>query len=125
VLYAENYLAGAPPTPEYEWAVDPVIEERAREFVNCFRALFGESLPRPGRDNADAYWAASRKNAVAGRCVRIGADDGVLPIKHYHWAIKKKWRGKLSVIEFWDSEIWTTARYREHQGYASESDPYG
>jgi hypothetical protein len=47
--------------------------------------------------------------------VRIGFDDSVEPVRHYHWAIDRDTHYRPQVTEFWDTEIWTTARYRAKQ----------
>ena len=61
--------------------------------------------------NAKAFWMASSEWKVIGRCVRIGVDDSAGPIRHYHWAIDTEAKDRPVVSEFWDGEIWTTARY--------------
>jgi hypothetical protein len=101
--------------PQYIWEVDPIIQERAVRFVQTFNDLFDEDLPVPTPENAKEYWMASSEWKIVGRCVRIGFDDSVRPIRHYHWAIDRGADYKLVVNEFWDTEIWTTATYREEQ----------
>ena len=101
--------------PEYVWAVDEVIRERAGRFVETFNDLFGEHLPRPVPENAEAFWNVSGEWKVIGRCVRIGFDDSRRPIRHYHWAIDRDVENRAAVTEFWDTDIWTTARYRAEQ----------
>ena len=98
--------------PEYVWEVDAVIEERAARFVETFNQLFDEHLPRPAAENAEEYWLASSEWKIFGRCVRIGFDESVRPVRHYHWAIDMDAAYRPTVIEFWDTEIWTTERYR-------------
>jgi hypothetical protein len=113
VLYAMAVDACAVmPNPEYIWQVDDLIESRGRRFVETFNELFDDSLPQPKQDNADVFWRACKEWKIVGRCVRIGFDDRVRPINHYHWAID---RAKYSLIvkDFWDTEVWTTERYRE------------
>ena len=113
VLYAMMVGgAGRISEPEYVWEVDALIERRAVQFVETFNALFGEHLPRPGPDNAEAFWQASSTWKIIGRCVRIGFDDRVRPVRHYHWAIDTTADYLPVVKEFWDTEIWTTARFR-------------
>ncbi len=112
VLYAYIVAGGLPPkNPEYAWAVDSEITERATRFVTTFNALFDEDLPRPCEGNASTFFNAADIWGIAGRCVRIGYDDSVDPIRHYHWAIPLT-RATLVAEEFWDNEIWTTDRYR-------------
>jgi hypothetical protein len=101
--------------PEYTWEVDAIIEKRAAQFIETFNNLFGERLPRPAPENAKEFWMASSEWKVIGRCVRIGFDDGVRPIRHYHWAIGRDAKYRPVVNEFWDAETWTTARYRAEQ----------
>jgi hypothetical protein len=101
--------------PEYVWEVDAIIQQRAAQFVETFNNLFGERLPRPAPENAKEFWMASSEWKVIGRCVRVGFDDSVRPIRHYHWAIDRDAKHRPVVTEFWDTEIWTTARYRAEQ----------
>jgi hypothetical protein len=101
--------------PEYVWEVDKIIETRSVQFVETFNELFHESLPLPAPDNADAFWTACNEWTIIGRCVRIGSDDSDRPIRHYHWAIDRDVRYHNVVREFWDTEIWTTTRYRAEQ----------
>jgi hypothetical protein len=118
VLYAAVAVGCAgfrEPEYEYVWQVDDIIQDRALRFVDCFNALFAEHLPRPGVEHAKEYWEASDEWKIIGRCVRIGFDDSVIPVRHYHWAIDRDNRYKPIVTEFWDNELWTTARYREEQ----------
>lgn len=42
--------------------------------------------------------------------MRVGYNDAVTPLLHYHWAINQA-SGKLVAEEFWDTEIWATDRY--------------
>jgi hypothetical protein len=101
--------------PEYVWEVDEIIQQRAAQLVETFNKLFGERLPRPAPENAKEFWMASHEWKVMGRCVRVGFDDSVRPIRHYHWAIDRDAEYRPVVNEFWDTEIWTTARYRAEQ----------
>jgi hypothetical protein len=98
--------------PEYVWEVDEILRQRAEQLVETFNNLFGELLPRPVPKNAQRFWLASEDCNVIGRCVRIGFDNGVRSIRHYHWAIDQDAEYRPVVNEFWDTEIWTTARYR-------------
>lgn len=113
VLYAAVGVTGCPPEPEYVWQVDAVIQARAQRFVATFNALFDESLPQPQAANAAAFWRAAKEWKLVGRCVRLGCDDSVWPIKHYHWAVERDAEAKLIVNAFWDTELWTTERYRQ------------
>ena len=101
--------------PEYIWEVDEIIQQRAAQFVETFNNLFGERLPRPAPENAKEFWMASSEWKVIGRCVRVGFDDSDGPIRHYHWAIDRDARYRPVVRDFWDTEIWTTERYRAEQ----------
>ncbi|MCI0737812.1 MAG: hypothetical protein L0Y72_02120 [Gemmataceae bacterium] len=117
VLYALAFGGSAVQSdPEYVWEVDEIIQERAAKFVETFNDLFNERLPRPAPENAKEFWRASREWKIIGRCVRIGFDDSVSPVRHYHWAIDRDPKNRPLVTEFWDTEIWTTARYRAEQG---------
>jgi hypothetical protein len=101
--------------PQYVWDVDAIIQQRATQFVETFNELFVERLPRPAAENAEEFWMASGEWKIIGRCVRIGFDDRVKPVRHYHWAIDTDYRYRPVVTEFWDTQIWTTARFRtEH-----------
>lgn len=119
VLYAAKATLGmsCPGNPKYLWAVDGMIEERASLFVDEFNSLFAEMLPRPCAENASVFWEASDIHGLAGRCVNLGNEDTSTPIRYYHWAIDRKLFGGLKVHEFWDSELWTTQRYKEKKGY--------
>lgn len=110
VLYAEAILAGRPPRYEYVWQVDPALAAQASRFIGAFNDLFGDDLPPADPAEVERYWRASKENDYVGRCVRLGSDDSVQPVRHYHWAIPRTDRG--IVHEFWDTEIWTTDRYR-------------
>jgi hypothetical protein len=114
VLYAA-VMAGSAfvHEPEYVWQVDKLLADRAVQFVAEFNALFDADLPSPTADNAQLFWNACDEWKVLGRCVRIGFDPRVQPIQHYHWAIDHDGRHDLRVKDFWDTEIWTTSRYRE------------
>ncbi len=114
VLYAMAYLGCAMNNDsEYVWDVDPMVESRARRFVDTFNELFDECLPQPGLTHAETFWDAYEQSEIFGRCVRIGSNDSVRPINHYHWAIDIDTHHELMVRDFWDAEIWTTQRYRE------------
>jgi len=114
VLYAELVLGAAlhPPRPIYVWEVDKDLARQARRFIDTFNMLFGERLPPPDPAQAERYWRAYDDNEILGRCVRLGYDDTVLPMRHYHWAISRAADGGFAVQEFWKHEVWTTARYR-------------
>jgi hypothetical protein len=114
VLYATMLFGGLSfgREPEYVWEVDEAIQERAASFIKTFNELFDEHLPQPGPANAGQFWKACREWKILGRCVRIGVDDRVIPHRHYHWAIDTDAHHRPVVREFWDTEIWTSARYR-------------
>lgn len=100
--------------PEYVWRVDDIIQKRAQQFVTTFNELFNDSLPEPVPQNAEKFWTnAGEWSSIGGRCVRIGADDSVIPTRHYHWTIDLTANGRLIVKDFWDDKIWTTERYRK------------
>jgi hypothetical protein len=101
--------------PRYVWQVDDEISSRAKRFVAQFNDLFSESLPTPDAQNAEAFWIEYTSSEVLGRCVRIGFDDSVQPVRQYHWAIDRDRQYQILVKDFWDTDIWTTARYREAQ----------
>lgn len=98
--------------PEYVWAVDADVYARAREFVKLFNDLFGNELPEPGPENAEIFWNACKEWTILGRCVRLGVDIRE-PVRHYHWAIDRDPEYHLVVKDFWDTELWTTSKYRE------------
>ncbi len=114
VLYTELMPYGVdfvPPQTEYVWEVDENLAQHARRFIDTFNALFGEELPLPDPAQAESYWNAYDDNKIVGRCARIGYDPTTVPIRHYHWAIRRSTKGELEVHEFWKSEVWTTDRY--------------
>ncbi|MEO1053353.1 MAG: hypothetical protein AAFX87_22155 [Bacteroidota bacterium] len=113
VLYAA-LMAGAAfmEEPKYVWEVDDLITARATLFVEEFNNLFNEQLPEPKAENAAWFWGANKRSDVLGRCVRIGYDDSVQPVRYYHWAVKYGQGYSLTAEDFWDTEVWTTERYR-------------
>lgn len=113
VLYAQVAYAAAPApvTIVYEWAVDPIVAERANRFIVAFNELFHETLPAAIPDHAELYWNSCDPTKVHGRCVRLGCDDSVHPIRHYHWAVTFGAAG-LTVRDFWSTDLWTTERFR-------------
>lgn len=123
VLYAEIMVAGLPPTHEFVWRVDPELATQAQRFIDCFNALFGESLPAAVAAQAEAFWWAAEDNEILGRCVRLGYDDRTKPIRHYHWAVRTELERGPSLHEFWDTEVWTTARYRKSLGLSDGGPP--
>lgn len=122
VLYAEMLLGGIP-TYEYLWRVDPDLATQAQRFIDCFNALFGDILPPAAADQAEAYWWAFKDNDIIGRCVRLGYDDRTTPIRHYHWAVRTELERGPNLHEFWDTEVWTTARYRKSLGLSDGGAP--
>jgi hypothetical protein len=113
VLYAMAFGgSGGSRETEFVWKVDQTIETRAKLFVAAFNSLFDDSLPEPTAANAEIFWNACDEWKIVGRCVRIGFDDSLKPIRHYHWAIERDVQHKLQVKDFWDTELWTTARFR-------------
>ena len=114
VLYAMAVASGVfdRSEPEYVWAVDADVHARAREFVKLFNDLFGNELPEPAPENAEIFWNACKEWTILGRCVRLGFDIRE-PVRHYHWAIDRDPEYHLVVKDFWDTELWTTSRYRE------------
>jgi hypothetical protein len=114
VLYAEVIVGAAlhPPRPEYVWEVDKDLARQAGRFIDTFNTLFGERLPPPDPAQAELYWHAYDDNEIHGRCVRLGYDNTSLPIRNYHWAIRRAADGGFAVQEFWNPELWTTTRYR-------------
>jgi hypothetical protein len=94
------------------WEVDEDLARHAMRFVDTFNTLFGNELPPPEPIHDERYWQAYEDNEILGRCVRLGFDDKVSPIRHYHWAICRGVSGDFEVQEFWKPEVWTTKRYR-------------
>jgi len=114
VLWAEMVVGCARPKQEkfeFEWRVDESVSERAIHFIEAFRHLFGEELPKPGPENAERYWHAHRNTRILGRCVCLGMNDFAKPVQYYHWAIRSR-NSEVAVHEFWSPERWTTDRYR-------------
>lgn len=115
VLYADAVLGAwfPPKPPEHVWKVDGELARQAKRFIDTFNTLFGEQLPAPDAAHAEHYWSAYGASDVVGRCVRLGFDDSTTPGRHYHWAIYRSLRERgLALQEFWQPEVWTTARYR-------------
>lgn len=120
VLYAEFMCGGLPPTYEFVWRVDPELTTQAQRFIGCFNALFGRILPAAVADQAEAFWWACKDNEIVGRCVRLGHDDSTRPVRHYHWAVRPDRVRGPSLHEFWDTDVWTTQRYRASLGLPVE-----
>jgi hypothetical protein len=99
------------------WPLDQVYAEPARRFIEAFRVIFGDELPPPEPAQAARYWHACTDNEIAGRCVRLGYNDALSPVLHYHWAICRREDDAFVVQEFWHPELWTTERYRALVGY--------
>jgi hypothetical protein len=114
VLYAEIMPSNAlfRPPPRYVWKVDKELAKLAKRFIDTFNLLFGEALPPPEPVQAQRYWDACHANEIFGRCVRLGCDISSSAMRHYHWAISRAADGELVVRDFWNSEVWTTERYR-------------
>jgi hypothetical protein len=119
VLYAAAIIGAAPrpQRPKYIWNVDNELVEQARRFIDAFSRLFGDNLPPPEPVQAEIYWHACNNNEILGRCVRLGYNDAVSPVLHYHWAICHRNDDTFSVQEFWHPEVWTTGRYRSALRY--------
>lgn len=115
VLFAETIVLGIPrPTRrEFVWNVDADLARHAARFVDAFNALFGDELPPPDAEHAGSYWYRHHDDVIHGRCARLGTD--ATGRRHYHWAIRSDVDGTLGVEDFWDSEVWTTERYRAEQ----------
>ena len=111
VLYETGVLLGFPPEREFIWEVDDLIAERANRFISTYNELFDGNFPAADAENASSYWNAYEDADPVGRCVRIGLNPYASPIEHYHWAVNVD-NDKLIVDDFWDTELWTTARYR-------------
>ena len=115
VLYARKIWGASlePPKPEYVWTVDEDLSNQAKRFIDTFNALFNDELPQPEPSQAENYWHAYTDNKIHGRCVRLGIDDSVHPIRHYHWGIYRTYSGEPAVYEFWSPKIWTTDEFRK------------
>ena len=114
VLYAARAYGSAIrlSEPEYVWKVDEGLARQALRFVEEFNRLFQEDLPVPKAENAETFWRAAQGDIILGRCVCIGVDDSSRPVRYYHWAVVSGDDGKPRTRERWDSEIWTTERFR-------------
>lgn len=125
VLYALVAIGAAPTTIKvvYEWAVDPVLSERAQVFISTFNGLFGNALPAVAASSAEIFWNAADESALYGRCVRLGYDDSIAPPRQYHWALAPS-RDGLVVRDFWSTELWTTERFREALMTSPETLPF-
>jgi hypothetical protein len=127
VLYAEPVVYGLHrgPEPGYEWRVDEELAAAANRFIATFNGFVPDALPRAEAASAQRYYKAYADNEILGRCVRLGqTKDGS---QHYHWAIIVKalsgGRFELGVDDFWNKDIWTTAKYRETQGSPERMKP--
>ena len=125
VLYARRFMSKCSKPevePEFVWAVDKRIEERASRFVSTFNELFGERLPAPASSTASIFWAAYVELEIDGRCVCIAVNQDISPPQHYHWAIDRDANDNLLVRDFWSPEVWTTERYWEQQSGSEASE---
>jgi hypothetical protein len=112
VLYAEcAILSSEPPVPVLVWQVDDELARRGARFVATFNELFDDDLPEPVAENADLFFEAANENGIYGRCVCIAKHPEA---GFYHWAVCLGPDGRLAVDDFWDTEVWTTDRYRDH-----------
>jgi len=114
-LYAGAVAAGLDPLlPKYvyEWNVDKEIEERVNRFISLFNELTSSHILTANPKNAEYFYNAYEKNHILGRCVRIAYDDNQIPTRHYHWAINSH-NHEFLFDEFWDSELWTTDKYKK------------
>jgi hypothetical protein len=112
VLYAEVAMAMAARLVRvrYAWAADPELSAAAKRFIDAFNAFVTGALPPADPSSAEAYFHAARNNHILDRCVRIGYNDQVMPVQHYHWAVD--WgQDAYQVNAFWSEELWTTERY--------------
>ena len=100
-----------PPIPQYVWQVDEGLLINARRFIKTFNTLFHENMPPAEPQQADRYWSACKRNNIMGRCIHLGLDDVVQPVRHYHWAVHQVGLGRYAVQDFWNTDIWTTERY--------------
>lgn len=115
VLYAALAAAtGMPSKPTYEWRVDAELATAANRFIEAFHRFVPNALLKAEARNAATFHGAFQENNILGRCVRIGYDDSVQPIRYYHWVIRAK-GGQLDLHDFWSQEIWTTERYRQER----------
>jgi len=115
VLYAKVSRffreSAKPPVPVYVWRVDHELARRGARFVATFNELFDDDLPEPVAENADLFFEAANENGIYGRCVCIAKHPEA---GFYHWAVCLGPDGRLAVDDFWDTEVWTTDRYRDH-----------
>jgi len=110
--------------PEYRWEVSGDLELLSNRFIETVARDIGFDIPSANSSNVIDYYQQAAKADVVGRCIAIGYNDAVLPIKYYHWAIGIV-DHKITVEEFWDDEIWTTERYSSEyrRGYRESVDP--
>jgi hypothetical protein len=112
-LYNRRIVLGmerARDTPVFVWRVNEELARRGARFVATFNELFGDDLPEPVAENAGLYFEAADEEHITGRCISIARTEN--PERFYHWAIRDGEDKSPTVEEFWDSEIWTTERYR-------------
>ena len=98
-------------------AEDPVVLAALRESVVLYAGMefgrqFIDATPQP---MYKYVWRVDPELAtveVVGRCVRLGQTPPPVPPRYDHWAVIQGPEDQLGVREFWDTEIWTTERFR-------------
>ena len=89
--------------------------QRMRALQEVLADLFHDTLPAAVPAHAEVFWNAHDESNIYGRCVGLGFDDSVRPMRQYHWAVTVA-AGGFVVRDFWSEELWTTERYRTALG---------
>ena len=122
-LYAYHLIGGVSdelPTYEYKWQVDPELASKANQFIDAFNKLTHNTLKPAQSEHAEYFYNAyiSNHSTLKMRCIRIGSNDSVEPMQHYHWVIDYT-DGQYSVKDIWSSTIWTTDDYIHHKYFSA------
>lgn len=94
---------------EYIWEVEEDLMHLTNRFIDTFNQSGGAALPHAHPDSAEAFYSAAADAQLLGRCVMLGAATPAG--RYYHWAIAGQSADDMHVHEFWDDDLWTTARY--------------
>lgn len=111
VLYAGVEFGREAVRIEYDWRVDDQLAAVANQFIHTLNQFVLIPLPSANAENAEKFYSAFEANDILGRCVMIGMDPGSSIPRYYHWAIVGRSKLDMQVDEFWDQELWTTARH--------------
>ena len=106
----QGLLRAIGPLSSYDWQVDSDLAAAANRFIQTLNQFGASPMPAAEAASAADYYEAAMDAELAGRCVAIGFDPATS--RYYHWAVAGESIAELHVREFWDPELWTTARHK-------------